>query len=81
MPYVFGTLPTHPQNRYGRISIWKFFNVPRVDWGGFPTPLVASESFLDTVDGTNPANQLRLVVEIPLFTRFYISQGGWPWDF
>ena len=27
-----------------------------------------------TVDGRNPANQLRLVVEIPLFTRFYASQ-------
>ena len=28
----------------------------------------------DTVDGWNPANQLRLVVNIPLFTRFYIFQ-------
>ena len=27
-----------------------------------------------TVDGRNPANQLRLVVFIPLFTRFHTSQ-------
>ena len=26
-----------------------------------------------TVEGKNPANQLRLVVEIPLFTRFSTS--------
>ena len=37
----------------------------------------------NTVDGRNPANQLRLVVyRIPLFTTGFIHpNGGWPWDF
>ena len=33
----------------------------------------------------NPANQLRLVVNIPWFTEFWLTskvpKGGWPWDF
>ena len=31
----------------------------------------------------NPANQLRLVVEIPFFTCGFKHHpnGGWPWDF
>ena len=30
----------------------------------------------------NPANKLRMVIEIPLFmTGFIHSNGGWPWDF
>jgi len=32
---------------------------------------VSRIQIIDTVDGQNPAHQLRLVVEIPLFTGFY----------
>jgi len=31
---------------------------------------------VSTVDGKNPAHQLRLVVFFPSFTKFYTSQGG-----
>ena len=34
----------------------------------------------DTVDGRNPANQLRLVVYPIVYKALYIP-GGWEWDF
>ena len=34
----------------------------------------------DSVDGRNPANQLRLVVFPTIYKVLYIP-GGWPWDF
>ena len=35
---------------------------------------------IPTVDGRNPANQLRLVVYPIIYKVLYIP-SGWPWDF
>ena len=46
------------------------------------TPLSEAPMILgsNTVDGRNPANQLRLVGYPMIYKDFYIP-GGWEWDF
>ena len=52
-------------------------------WGDcFGAGGVYPKNSLHTVDGRNPAKQLRLVVYPKMFTRFYNSQVvGWTPDF
>ena len=57
------------------------FNFPMQRMGSLCRSFWKSDLILShTVDGKNPANQLRLVVYPIIYKVLYIP-GGWPWDF